>query len=101
MSKHRKRYSQVLSIDKILGDVVNNILDKKKSTLFKIELAWNNVLESSITKNCQPQKFRRGLLTVQCSNPLWKSELFFLKDAIKSKINKELGEELIKDIFFV
>ncbi len=101
MGKSRKRYNQVHSIDKILGDVVGGIIDKKKSPLLRIELVWNKVIESSIKKNCQPEKFRRGILTVKCSNSIWKSEMFFYKDEIKFKINKELGEELIKDIFFV
>lgn len=101
MAKRRERYKKILSIDHIIEDVVGGLVDKKKSPLMRIELVWNNVLDNKITKNCQPEKFRRGLLTVKCANSMWKSELFFFKDEIKSKINKELGEELIKDIFFV
>lgn len=101
MAKRKERYKKILSIEHIIEDVVENLVDKKKSPLFRIELAWNNVLDTKITKNCQPEKFRRGQLTVKCANPMWKTELFFFKDEIKSKLNKELGEELIKDIFFV
>lgn len=101
MGKRTERYKKVLQIDKILDDVVENIVDKKKSPLLRIEIAWNNALNSSIKKNCTPEKFRRGVLTVKCTNSLWKSEMLFFKDEIKDKINKELGENLIKEIYFI
>jgi hypothetical protein len=101
MGKKRERYKKLLSINDILDDVVDKIVDKNKSPLLKIELAWNNALEPAIVKNCIPEKFRRGILTVKCSNSIWKSEMLFFKDELKTKINNELGEELIKDIYFV
>lgn len=101
MKKGKSRYNKLLSIEKIIDDVVENLVDKKKSPLMKIELAWENTLEPTIKKNCQPEKFRRGMLTVKCTNSIWKSEMFFFKEEIIRKINRELGEELVKDIFFV
>ncbi|MGB9771610.1 MAG: DUF721 domain-containing protein [Candidatus Kapaibacteriota bacterium] len=101
MGKRTERYKKLVQIEQILDDVVGNLFNKKKSPLLRIEIAWNNALEPSITKNCTPEKFRRGLLTVKCINSLWKSEMIFYKEQIKHKINKELNEELIKDIFFI
>ncbi|ROL58490.1 DUF721 domain-containing protein [Bacteroidetes/Chlorobi group bacterium Naka2016] len=101
MAKRTERYKKVLQIDKILGDVVENIVDKKKSPLLRIEMAWNKALSSAIAKNCTPERFRRGVLTVKCTNSIWKSEMLFYKEELIEKINKELGEELIKDVYFV
>ncbi|MCX7909795.1 MAG: DUF721 domain-containing protein [Ignavibacteria bacterium] len=101
MAKSKERYKKILSIDTILEDVVEKLVDRKKSPLLKIELAWNNTFDNSITNNCQPIKFRRGILTVKCSNSFWKSEMLFFKEEIKSKLIQKLGEDIIKDIYFI
>jgi hypothetical protein len=95
-----KRYGKSLKVETILGDLLQSIVDKKKNPLLKIELAWNEVLPESISRNCQPSQFRKGILTVKCSNSLWKSELMFYKFQIIDKINSKLGKDLIFDIIF-
>ncbi len=95
-----KRYEKSIRIDTVLSDLIENIVDKKKNPLLRIELAWQGIFPESITRNCQPVHFRKGILTVKCSNSIWKSEMIFHKFQMIEKINNKLGEELILDIIF-
>lgn len=62
---------------------------------------WNEVVGDMIARNAQPEKIRQGTLFVKVSSPVWMQQLQYLKETIVEKINRELGKEVVKNIFFV
>jgi len=94
------RYKKSLKVGTILQDLIDGIIDRKRNPLLRIEFVWNEVLPETISRNCQPARFRKGVLTVKCTNSLWKTELLFYKYQIIERINSKLKEDLIFDIVF-
>src|SRR5712692_9744759 len=62
---------------------------------------WNEAVGDMIARNAQPEKIRQGTLFVKVSSPVWMQQLQYLKETIVEKINRELGKEVVKNIFFV
>jgi predicted nucleic acid-binding Zn ribbon protein len=62
---------------------------------------WNEAVGDMVARNAQPEKIRQGTLFVKVSSPVWMQQLQYLKETIVEKINRELGKEVVKNIFFV
>lgn len=62
---------------------------------------WHAVVGEVIARNAQPEKIRNGTLFVKVSSPVWMQELQFMKDMIAAKLNHRLGDEIVKNIFFM
>ena len=61
---------------------------------------WNDVVGDTIARNAQPEKIRQGTLFVKVSGPVWMQQLQYMKDTIAEKLNRGLGREIVKNIFF-
>jgi len=62
---------------------------------------WNEVVGDTVAKNAQPERVEHGIIIVKVSSPTWRQELFFQKNEIIKKINKNIGKNVIKDIRFI
>lgn len=100
MADIRRRYKKTIGIGNVVSDLLDIVASRKKSTIFKIELAWHRRLDQRITQNCRPTRFSKGILFVTTMNPVWKNEMLFFRKDIIEKINLELQEEIIKEIIF-
>lgn len=61
-------------------------------------LVWEGVVGKTVAKNCSAEEINQGVLTVKASTPVWRNELALKKTEIIDKLNKKLGQKLIKDI---
>lgn len=100
MTDIRKRYRKTIGINNILEDLLGVITDRKKSTIFKIEMVWSRALDKKIAQNCKPIRFSKGILFVSIPNPVWKNELLFFRKDLIERINSELRGQIIKEIIF-
>jgi hypothetical protein len=62
---------------------------------------WNQAVGSAIARNAQPEKIRNGTLIVKVSSPVWMQQLQFMKEMIAAKLNEQLRNNVVKNIFFV
>ncbi len=62
---------------------------------------WREAVGETVARHAWPSKIQKGLLFVHVSDSMWMQELQFLKEMVKEKINRRVGEPVIKDIFFV
>ena len=67
----------------------------------KALLVWDDVVGAKVSENTTPEKVEAGTLYVKASNPTWRQELMFKKEEILKKLNKKLGEKIIKEIKFI
>ncbi|MDP6725973.1 MAG: DUF721 domain-containing protein [Candidatus Marinimicrobia bacterium] len=67
----------------------------------KAILIWDDVVGSKIAQNTTPEKAEHGVLTVKATSPAWRQELVFKKKEIINKLNKKLGEPIIREIKFI
>lgn len=61
---------------------------------------WNEAVGESIALHTRPLKVYDGKMTVLVESPSWTQELTFLKNRIMERLNKGIGKEVIKDIYF-
>jgi predicted nucleic acid-binding Zn ribbon protein len=45
-------------------------------------------------------KIEHGVLFLEAVNSVWRQELFFQKQMIRERLNKALGEEIVREIIF-
>ena len=67
----------------------------------KALLVWDDVVGARVSENTTPEKVEAGTLYIKASNPTWRQELMFKKEEILKKLNKKLGEKIIKEIKFI
>ena len=84
----------------VLGRVLRNLGIEKKVKEGRVFRVWDKEVGKKIATHTHPLKIKRGKLFVAVTDSSWLQELSFLKEKIIKKINKRMGEEVVKDIFF-
>ncbi len=87
-----------------IGEILNKIL--KPADLRQLELharlrqVWEQNLGPLLNQNTQLIDFNRNVLYVEVATNPWVQELHFLKPRILAAMQRELGENVVKDIKF-
>jgi hypothetical protein len=87
-----------------LGDIIRKLmknpkLSEKLDNLDAIE-SWEEILGPQLFRYVTDQKINKGILHVKLKSSVVRNELSFKKSEFISKINQNLGRELITDIVF-
>ncbi len=86
-----------------VGDLVEQLLISKGLTTqlkkYQTWTCWNDVVGPQIARYAQPLRIRDRVLEVRVSQPVWMQQLQLLKPKILQRLNEQLNEELIDDIF--
>ena len=61
---------------------------------------WNNVVGEHIARQAQPHHIRNMILWVNVSSSSWMQQLEFIKHTIVERLNRQIGEQVIRDIRF-
>ncbi len=64
-------------------------------------IIWEKVVGDKIAANTSAVNVRHGVLVVRASSSAWRQELLLTKSNILKKLNKDLENEIIKDIRFI
>ncbi len=64
-------------------------------------LIYKDVVGSKVAAISEAVDLRGGKLFVKVHSPTWKEELMFTRHLIAEKINKELGSEVVKQVFLL
>jgi predicted nucleic acid-binding Zn ribbon protein len=65
----------------------------------RIWVVWESAVGSRIASHAVPTAFREGTLTLAVDSAPWMQQLSFLKRELVAKVNGELGEEMVKDLY--
>lgn len=66
----------------------------------KIWEVWESAVGPQIAAKAMPASFRDGVLTVRVSGSAWMQQLSLMKGEIVGQLNEEIGDPLIREIFF-
>jgi len=99
--KETPRIQHESSLGAVLGRLVDRMgygarLDEQKAVAI-----WPEVVGPIIADVTKAVSIKDGLLKVKVSNATWKNELFYDRDQIRSKLNRVLRQELVKEIKFL
>ncbi len=88
-----------------LGSLVQEQIQKlgleKKIKESQAVLIYKDVVGSQIAAISEAVGLHGGKLFVKVHSPTWKEELMFARHLIAEKINKELGAEVVKQVFLL
>ncbi|SHI81608.1 Protein of unknown function [Malonomonas rubra DSM 5091] len=82
-------------LKKVLGD--RGMEDRLNR--YQAWLIWDQVVGKQIAERARPLRFRQGILEVQVDHPVWMQQLQMLKPQILQKLNQQLPNANISDLF--
>jgi predicted nucleic acid-binding Zn ribbon protein len=59
---------------------------------------WEEIVGSGIAAHCRPSSLRDGLLRLRADAPAWATEVGYLAEEIRRKVNLAAQSELVKEI---
>lgn len=65
----------------------------------KIWQVWKDAVGPQISARAMPASFRDGVLTVRVAGSSWMQQLSLMKVEIATRLNEEVGEPLVREIF--
>ena len=87
-----------------LGDVLQRVLKERNILLTsekrRLQEVWLKAVGSRIATQTSPDRLQKGSLFVKVSNSAWMQQLHFLKEEMIEKINRQMGDQSVKNIFF-
>lgn len=90
------------SNDQPVKDVIEEIFDKfkisQKLDEVKLRNAWDKCMGFVITSRTQVISFREGVLIIKTGSAPLSEELHYAKEKIVQMLNKEIGEEIVKEV---
>ncbi|MFO7852961.1 MAG: DUF721 domain-containing protein [Bacteroidota bacterium] len=60
--------------------------------------SWENIAGRAIAKRTSRVYLKNGVLYIHLTSSLVRNEISMAKDSLREKLNKEAGEELVKEI---
>lgn len=88
-------------IGKIVDKTIDDLgLKKSMQEIASIEV-WPKVVGKLIADKTNPKRVKNSKLWVEVSSSVWMNELLYWKPRLISRINKALGNKVIKDIIFI
>jgi len=90
--------SKLEAVGPLLGDLLERLgLDRRLREFRAVEV-WNEQVGEAIAENARPVGIRNGVLFVEVSSSVWMQELVLLRDEIVERLNRELGESIVRRI---
>jgi hypothetical protein len=94
----RRRKRKLEAASDALTTALNGLGLTDQAKRLLIAQCWPAVVGPEIANRTEPDGFSRGVLRVKASSAAWQNELTFLKEEIRSRLNRILGHDVVKDL---
>jgi predicted nucleic acid-binding Zn ribbon protein len=88
----------------LLSDVLREVLNKQhlspKLNETRLIAAWEKVLGQTVAGYTKEKYIKNNVLYVKISSAVLRNELLMSREQLIAALNKEVGTEVITDIFF-
>jgi hypothetical protein len=71
---------------------------KDRLIIHRIKNSWADVAGRIVAEQTEKVWFCKGILYIQLKNPVWKNELFYLREQIKTAINDQAGKYICQEV---
>jgi len=96
-----KRKSEIQTIGEAMGDMLDAFKIKKKFNQTYIIEYWQELMGPAIAKQTKEIFFKDQKLFVRIDSGALKQELSMHKSMVVEKLNKFIGEEVVKEVVFL
>lgn len=83
-----------------IGNILAGLPVKKNVKEYGLWKVWDKLVGIHISRNCQPDRLKDGILFLKVSSPVWSQQLQFMKAMIIEKVNGHMGDGVVKDLRF-
>ncbi|HEB84696.1 MAG TPA: DUF721 domain-containing protein [Bacteroidetes bacterium] len=59
---------------------------------------WEKIVGESVAKHAKPLRLERGRLVLGVTDPVWRHQLFFMREELVGKLNRSAGRKLVREI---
>jgi predicted nucleic acid-binding Zn ribbon protein len=59
---------------------------------------WSEIVGPAIAEHCVPSSLRDGILRLRADSPAWATEVGYLAEEIRSRVNQTTGAELVSEV---
>lgn len=92
------RRNKTQTISEVLNDLVKEYRLGPKLREAAVINAWDNVTGKAITSRTSSIYIKNGVLHVHITSSVVKNELMMLREALRERLNREVGSEVVKEI---
>jgi hypothetical protein len=92
------RRNKTQTISEVLNDLVKEYRLGPKLREAAVINAWDNVTGKAITSRTSSIYIKNGVLHVHITSSVVKNELMMLREALRERLNREVGGEVVKEI---
>lgn len=96
----RRHTSDIKDIGSSIQQLVDGLGIRNKIAEYEAVLRWESIVGGPIAKATTAVRIVKGVLVVKVRNSTWRNELVLRKQDIIRSLNKDLGEDVVKDIRF-
>lgn len=97
---NKKKDGKLIHIGDILGSALGKYRPAMDTAMTRIWDVWDDAVGKPIAMNAKPDAFKDGILNVNVSSSSWIHQLKFLETEMIANINKQLDQQIIKQIRF-
>ena len=97
---NRPRMPRASRAGSILQQLFNSQGMDQKLREYRAWEVWEKVVGPQIAGHARPLRLREGVLEVRVDQPIWMQQLRLMAPEILQKLNRALGEELIRELYW-
>lgn len=95
-----KRKGVFVSAGNAIGKVLGRLGLDESAGIYRMSKAWKEITSTAAAEHSCPDQVKSGCLYVAVDNPVWTTELGFMKAEMISRLSEKYRDLGIKDIRF-
>ena len=92
------RDRDVSKLKDLLGPVGKKLRLEDPAAAGAIWRRWPQIVGEDIARNAEPTSLKEGVLRIRTSSPTWATEMSYLANDIKDRVNDALGKQLVHEV---
>ncbi|MCX8023227.1 MAG: DUF721 domain-containing protein [Syntrophorhabdaceae bacterium] len=89
-----------VSIKKALETVLKEYNLKEDLNIYRVFYHWSEIVGEKIGDHTKPNRIKNGILYIEVDDPLWLTQLKYMKEEMVEKFEKMVEKGSLKDIKF-
>jgi predicted nucleic acid-binding Zn ribbon protein len=85
-------------LNEVLNKYLDSIPNRKRLKQGMVLSFWPKAVGKAIAEQTEKVHFEHGNLIVHVKNPVWRNEIHRQRFSITKKLNKKVGDDIVKDI---
>ena len=83
-----------------IGEILGTLPVKERVKEYGLWKVWDKLAGEAVSRHCQPDRLKDGILFLKVDSPVWMQQLQFMKSLILEKVNVYMKENAVKDVRF-